>query len=204
MHVPHHANTTRCCSVRQKKQYNSYEHSQSRDTAFPLKSFALRTHKVRFYFRKRAMRLARCALRYPCHTQRPQTRLCNVAVVLLALCADPSGHSPLPSGETLRLACFCFVTCCHRIYSRENVSTRARIVCCCLLCTAACRLEQVKTDGTEAEPYLLMGKPRSFIFDLGEGYPTYTLYYDCHGHGVSMCYPSLYAARYLRSEASRK
>eukprot|EP00904_Undaria_pinnatifida_P009613 jgi/Undpi1/5782/HiC_scaffold_2.g01056.m1 len=43
---------------------------------------------------------------------------------------------------------------------------------------------EVKTDGSEAEPYLLMGKPKSFIFDLGEGYPTFTLYYDCHGHGV--------------------
>ena len=44
---------------------------------------------------------------------------------------------------------------------------------------------QVKTDGTEAEPLFLMGKPKSFMFDLGEGYPTFTLYYDCHGHGVS-------------------
>lgn len=30
-----------------------------------------------------------------------------------------------------------------------------------------------------------MGRPKSFVFDLGEGYPTFTLYYDCHGHGVS-------------------
>lgn len=44
---------------------------------------------------------------------------------------------------------------------------------------------QVRTNGSDAEPYYLMGQPKSFIFDLGEGYPTYTLYSDCHGHGVS-------------------
>ncbi|CAM9185119.1 unnamed protein product, partial [Discosporangium mesarthrocarpum] len=42
----------------------------------------------------------------------------------------------------------------------------------------------VNTDGTEAKPFVEMGRPRSFIFDLGEGYPDFTLYYDCYGHGV--------------------
>lgn len=49
-----------------------------------------------------------------------------------------------------------------------------------------CLHDQVNTDGTNAEPFILMGQPKSFVFDLGEGYPTYTLYYDCHGHGVSV------------------
>lgn len=44
---------------------------------------------------------------------------------------------------------------------------------------------QVTTDGENAETFLPMGRPKGFIFDLGEGYPTYTLYSDCHGHGVS-------------------
>lgn len=44
----------------------------------------------------------------------------------------------------------------------------------------------MNTDGTDAVPFLLMGNPKGFVFDLGEGYPTYTLYYDCHGHGVSV------------------
>lgn len=33
-----------------------------------------------------------------------------------------------------------------------------------------------------------MGRPKSFIFDFGEGYPTFTLFYDCHGHGASVIF----------------
>lgn len=44
---------------------------------------------------------------------------------------------------------------------------------------------QVDTDGSNAQVLARMGRPKSFVFDLGEGYPTFTLYYDCHGHGVS-------------------
>ncbi|CAM9626258.1 unnamed protein product, partial [Choristocarpus tenellus] len=43
---------------------------------------------------------------------------------------------------------------------------------------------KVLTNGSNAVPYIEMGSPRSFLFDLGEGYPDFTLYYDCHGHGV--------------------
>ncbi|CAM9233744.1 unnamed protein product [Ectocarpus sp. 13 AM-2016] len=42
----------------------------------------------------------------------------------------------------------------------------------------------VETDGNNANALVRMGRPKSFVFDLGEGYPTFTLYYDCHGHGV--------------------
>lgn len=50
-----------------------------------------------------------------------------------------------------------------------------------------CLVIQVSINTSIATPLLRMGKPKSFIFDLGEGYPTYTLFYDCYGHGVSVC-----------------
>lgn len=50
-----------------------------------------------------------------------------------------------------------------------------------------CFVIQVSTNTSIATPWLRMGKPKSFILDLGEGYPTYSLFYDCYGHGVSVC-----------------
>ena len=44
---------------------------------------------------------------------------------------------------------------------------------------------QVETDGSNSAVLVRLGFPKHFVFDFGEGYPTFTLYYDCHGHGVS-------------------
>lgn len=66
-------------------------------------------------------------------------------------------------------------------------------------------LRQVETDGNNANALVRMGRPKSFVFDLGEGYPTFALYYDCHGHGVSSKRTDYGAVKnYLKESNERK